>query len=96
MAQLVGPSFGPAAGGPPRQLVVLLHGVGADGQDLSFLQRRGHHRNYMAWAEIYAARFPERAESARLLGLAREADPDFRPMIDDYSGGNTTCLFAAP
>ena len=69
---------------------------GADGQDLSFLQRRGHHRNYMAWAEIYAARFPERAESARLLGLAREADPDFRPMIDDYSGGNTTCLFAAP
>jgi phospholipase/carboxylesterase len=34
MAQLVGPSFGPAAGGPARQLVVLLHGVGADGQDL--------------------------------------------------------------
>src|SRR4051794_38298660 len=29
-----GPSFGPSAGGPPRQLVVLLHGVGADGQDL--------------------------------------------------------------
>jgi phospholipase/carboxylesterase len=24
----------PRAGGPPRQLVVLLHGVGADGQDL--------------------------------------------------------------
>lgn len=34
MAQLVGPSFGPAAGGPPRHLVVLLHGVGSDGQDL--------------------------------------------------------------
>ena len=34
MAQLVGPSFGPTAGGPPCQLVVLLHGVGADGQDL--------------------------------------------------------------
>ena len=34
MAKLVGLSFGPAAGGPPRQLVVLLHGVGADGQDL--------------------------------------------------------------
>ena len=34
MAQLQGPSFGPSAGGPPRQLVVLLHGVGADGQDL--------------------------------------------------------------
>lgn len=34
MAQLRGPSFGPGAGGPPRQLVVLLHGVGADGSDL--------------------------------------------------------------
>ncbi len=34
MAQLEGPGFGPAAGGPPRQLVVLLHGVGADGHDL--------------------------------------------------------------
>ena len=32
MAQLRGPSLGPSAGGPPRQLVVLLHGVGADGQ----------------------------------------------------------------
>ena len=34
MASLLGPSVGPSAGGPPRQLVVLLHGVGADGQDL--------------------------------------------------------------
>jgi len=31
---LDGPRFGPAAGGAPRQLVVLLHGVGADGADL--------------------------------------------------------------
>ena len=22
--------------------------------------------------------------------------PDFRPMIDDYSGGDTTCFFARP
>jgi phospholipase/carboxylesterase len=34
MARLSGPSHPPAAGGPPRQLVVLLHGVGADGADL--------------------------------------------------------------
>ncbi len=34
MARLSGPSAPPAAGGPPRQLVVLLHGVGADGADL--------------------------------------------------------------
>ncbi len=31
---LTGPSHGPAAGGRPRNLVVLLHGYGADGNDL--------------------------------------------------------------
>jgi phospholipase/carboxylesterase len=31
---LEGPRFGPASGGAPRQLVVLLHGWGADGNDL--------------------------------------------------------------
>lgn len=68
--------------------------AGTGEQDLTFLERRGHDRNYMAWAEIYAARFPDRPDSARLLGLVRRADANFRPMIDDYSGGNTTCLFA--
>lgn len=34
MAELSGPSAPPAAGGAPRQLVILLHGVGADGRDL--------------------------------------------------------------
>lgn len=34
MHRLDGPRFGPAAGGKARQLVVLLHGVGADGADL--------------------------------------------------------------
>ncbi|MBV1799070.1 alpha/beta hydrolase [Siccirubricoccus sp. G192] len=34
MVELHGPRRGPASGGPARQLVVLLHGVGADGQDL--------------------------------------------------------------
>ena len=34
MALLSGPRMPPRAGGPPRQLVVLLHGVGADGHDL--------------------------------------------------------------
>lgn len=33
-AKLDGPRFGPAAGGAARQLVVLLHGWGADGNDL--------------------------------------------------------------
>lgn len=31
---LAGPAFGPAAGGPAEQLVILLHGYGADGRDL--------------------------------------------------------------
>jgi phospholipase/carboxylesterase len=35
MAELLdGPRWGPAAGGTPRKLVVLLHGLGADGFDL--------------------------------------------------------------
>ncbi len=32
--QLDGPVFGPAEGGPAASLVILLHGVGADGNDL--------------------------------------------------------------
>ncbi len=31
---LTGPAFGPAAGGPAASLVILLHGLGADGNDL--------------------------------------------------------------
>jgi phospholipase/carboxylesterase len=39
MALLDGPRLGPAAGGAPRQLVVFLHGYGADGNDLIGLGR---------------------------------------------------------
>ena len=34
MTELSGPSWGPKSGGPARQLVVLCHGLGADGFDL--------------------------------------------------------------
>ncbi len=34
LPQLTGPSSGPVGGGTPRQLVLLLHGLGADGNDL--------------------------------------------------------------
>lgn len=34
MFMLDGPRFGPAAGGRPQSLVLLLHGLGADGNDL--------------------------------------------------------------
>ena len=39
MSSLSGPSAAPAAGGPARQLIVLLHGVGADGADLISLSQ---------------------------------------------------------
>ena len=34
MPNLTGPSWGPASKGAPKQLVILCHGVGADGNDL--------------------------------------------------------------
>jgi phospholipase/carboxylesterase len=34
MEDLDGPRYGPASGGAPRQLVVICHGLGADGYDL--------------------------------------------------------------
>ena len=34
MFELSGPDHPPRAGGPPKRLVILFHGVGADGADL--------------------------------------------------------------
>jgi len=39
MPRLAGPSRPPASGGKPRRLVILLHGLGADGNDLIGLAR---------------------------------------------------------
>jgi poly(beta-D-mannuronate) lyase len=64
-----------------------------DEQDLSFLERRGHVRHYMAWAEIYIGRFPERREAHRLQAILAHHEPTQEPLVDDYSGGNTSCLF---
>jgi phospholipase/carboxylesterase len=49
MASLDGPRLAPASGGAAKQLVVLLHGLGADGQDLIGL------------APLWAAALPEAA-----------------------------------
>jgi poly(beta-D-mannuronate) lyase len=65
-------------------------------QDMGFLRRRGHGRHYMAWAEAYMRRFPDRPEAIELARVLRERDPNFRPMVDEYSGGDTTCFFARP
>jgi len=65
-------------------------------QDLGFLRRRPTGRHYMAWVEIYRARFPDRPETARLAATLAAHDPDYRPMIDEYGGGHLTCFFADP
>ena len=39
MPELSGPSHAPASGAAPDSLVVLLHGIGADGNDLIGLGR---------------------------------------------------------
>ena len=62
-------------------------------QDLSFLVTRGHGRQYMAWAEPYRARFPNRSEAKDLTQLLAASDPHFQPAIDDYAGGNMSCYF---
>ena len=96
MAQLVGPSFGPAAGGPPRQLVVLLHGVGADGQDLiglaPMLAERLPHARFVApdgpqpcdlapYGRQWFSR-QDRRPAAMLAGAERTA-----PALDAYLDG---------
>lgn len=63
-------------------------------QDTGFMRRRGHGRHYMAWAEAYMRRFPDRPETQKLARLLRFWDPAPRPMVDDYSGGDTTCFYA--
>lgn len=65
-------------------------------QDLGFMRRRGHGRHYMGWAEAYMRRFPHRPEALELARLLLKWDPTPRPMVDDYSGGDTTCFYALP
>ncbi len=57
-------------------------------QDLGFLSVRSK-RHYMAWTEYLAGRFLW--TSPNLISRVRLS----RPLIDEYSGGNTSCLAAA-
>ena len=93
MAQLSGPGFGPGAGGPPRQLVILLHGVGADGQDLiglaPMLARDLPHARFVAPDGPQACdlapygrqwfSLQDRRPASMLAGVARTA-----PLIDAF------------
>ncbi len=61
---LTGPAFGPLAGGKARQLVVLLHGIGADGNDLIGLAP--HLARYLPEAEFVSPHAPYPYEAAPL------------------------------
>lgn len=57
---LSGPSVPPVSGGAPRQLVILLHGLGADGQDLISLSP--HWGRLLPDAAFVAPNAPERCD----------------------------------
>lgn len=71
-------------------------GEAATHQDLGFLEVRGSGRNYMAWAVLYRARFPDRPEAVALGQLLPHTGEPGWPLVDDYVGGNTTCRIATP
>jgi phospholipase/carboxylesterase len=93
MVQLSGPSVPPRAGGAPRQLVVLLHGVGADGRDL--IELAPLLARHLPHAAFHAPDAPspydmaaygrqwfslqDRRPAAMLKGLLRTA-----PLLDEF------------
>tara|TARA_R110002167_G_scaffold128639_1_gene311090 strand:- start:715 stop:1380 length:666 start_codon:yes stop_codon:yes gene_type:complete len=91
--QIDGPRQPPAAGGPPAQLVVLLHGYGADGNDLIGLAP--HLARLLPQAYFVAPHAPERCEMSpsgyQWFGIAR-FDPTERergaekaaPILDAF------------
>ena len=93
LPKLSGPSQSPVGGGPAKQLVILLHGVGADGNDLIGLAP--HWGRLLPHAEFLSPNGPEpcdmapfghqwfslldRTPSAILKGVQRTA-----PAVDAY------------
>lgn len=69
-----GPRLDPAAGGPARKLVVLLHGYGADGNDLLALGQ--HWQRLLPQAAFVAPNAPERTA----MGFGYQW---FTPSFDD-------------
>jgi phospholipase/carboxylesterase len=98
MADLItlsGPSVPPAAGGAPKQLVIFLHGVGADGNDLiglaPYFQKALPHARFVSPNAPYAFdmapygyqwfSLQDFTEETRLLGAERAA-PVLNAFID--------------
>jgi poly(beta-D-mannuronate) lyase len=62
-------------------------------QDLGFMTERGHGRHYMAWVEAYRARFHASELAQRLQEKLDAFGAAEQPLIDEYVGGNASCLF---
>ncbi|MGO4386521.1 alginate lyase family protein [Microvirga sp. 2YAF29] len=61
--------------------------------DLGFMTKRGHGRHYMAWAEAYLAHERPGLASKRLKALFARSLRNERPLIDEFVGGNATCIW---
>ena len=81
MVDLSGPSFGPEAGGKPRRLVILLHGYGADGNDL------------LGLAPHWARRLPEAEFLAPHAHFPCEAAP-FGRQLFGFEGRSEDMILA--
>src|SRR5215470_8185997 len=85
MAELNGPRIEPRAGGPARQLVVFLHGYGADGNDLIDIGR--------AWQNLLphaAFASPHAPEVCAMAGAGRQwFGLTFRDPDERWRGVNT-------
>ena len=92
---LHGPSMPPRAGGSPREIIVLLHGLGADGQDLIGLAPALAEQ--MPQAAFFAPDAPQPCDMApygrqwfsvqdrtpaRMLAGARQAAPQLDAFLD--------------
>lgn len=61
--------------------------------DLGFLAKRAHGRHYMAWTEAVVARDRAGLATRRLKALFVHSLRNDRPLIDEFAGGNATCIW---
>ena len=61
--------------------------------DLGFLAKRSHGRHYMAWVEPVVARDRAGLATRRLKALFARGFKNDRPLIDEFAGGNATCIW---
>jgi phospholipase/carboxylesterase len=80
LTEMIGPTAEPASGGPARQLIVFLHGVGADGNDLIDL------------APLFAKHLPDAAFVSPNAPFAFDMAPYGRQWFSLQNLSNATAL----